>query len=59
MLKPDSPVKLSFRNAELVISPARQPTARLNDLLANVTEHNRHDEANTGQAVGGEIRHLS
>ena len=32
----------------------KPPGLKLDDLLAQVTEHNLHDEVDTGPAVGGE-----
>ena len=54
-LEPNSPVELSLRGAELVIVPVKSPGLKLDDLLAQVTEHNLHDEVDTGPAVGGEV----
>ena len=54
-LEPNSPVKLSLRGAELIIAPVKSPGLKLEDLLAQVTEHNLHDEVDTGPAVGGEV----
>ena len=53
-LKPNSLVKLSLRGPELVIVPVKSPGLKLDDLLAQVTEHNLHGEVDTGPAVGGE-----
>ena len=53
-LEPNSPVELSLRGAELVIVPVKSPVLKLDDLLAQVTEHNLHGEVDTGPAVGGE-----
>lgn len=50
----NSPVDLSLRGAKLVIVPVRPPCLALDDLLAQVTDHNRHGEVDTGGTVGGE-----
>ena len=50
-----SPVKVSLRGTELVISPVKHPDLNLADLLAGVTEDNLHGEIDTGTAVGKEI----
>ena len=50
----NSPVDLSLRGAKLVIVPVKPPGLALDDLLAQVTDHNRHDEVDTGGTVGGE-----
>ena len=53
-LKANSPVQLSLRDKQLVIVPVLKPALSLDALLAQVTEANRHGEAPTGEAVGGE-----
>jgi antitoxin MazE len=52
-LKDNSPVQLSLRDKQLVIVPVK-PALSLDALLAQVTEANRHGEAQTGDAAGGE-----
>ena len=54
-LEPNSSVELSLRGAELIITPVRSPSLKLDDLLAQVTEYNLHNEVDTGPAVGGEV----
>ena len=54
-LEPNSPVELTLRGTELVIVPVKHPSLKLDDLLAQVTEQNLHDEVDTGPAVGGEV----
>ena len=49
-----SSVKVSLRNAELVITPVKHPDLTLADLLAGVTEDNLHGEIDTGTAMGKE-----
>ncbi len=49
-----SPVRVSLRGEELVITPITPPRLKLDDLLAQVTEHNLHGEVDTGPAVGRE-----
>lgn len=53
-LKDNSPVQLSLHDQQLVIVPVRQPAFNLEALLVQVTDSNRHAEALTGPAVGGE-----
>ena len=53
-LKPDSPVRLTLRGSNLMISPIGRPRVRLDDLLARVTESNRHGEVDTATACGDE-----
>lgn len=50
----NSPVQLVLRDDQLVIVPVRKPAFSLEALLAQVTEANRHEEVDTGSAVGGE-----
>ena len=54
-LEPNSPVELSLRGTELVIALVKSSGLKLDDLLAQVTEHNLHGEVDTGPAVGGEV----
>ena len=51
----DTLVELSLEAGKLVIAPIRQPKMTLEQLLANVTEQNLHQEVDTGQAVGSEV----
>ena len=53
-LKSGSPVRLGLRGSNLTISPIKPPGVRLDDLLAQVTETNRHGEVDTGTACGDE-----
>ncbi|MYC97486.1 MAG: AbrB/MazE/SpoVT family DNA-binding domain-containing protein [Caldilineaceae bacterium SB0661_bin_32] len=53
-LEVNSPVRMSPRGDELVIVPMPPPRLKLDDLLAQVTEHNLHGETNTGPAAGRE-----
>ena len=50
----NSPVDLSLRGTKLVIVPVRPPGLALDDLLAQVTDHNHHGEVDTDGTVGGE-----
>ena len=54
-LEPNSLVELSFHDTKLVVAPMKPPGLKLDDLLAQVTEHNLHGEVDTGSAVGGEV----
>ena len=54
-LELNSPVELSLRGKELVIELVRPSGLKLDDLLAQVTEHNLHSEIDTGPATGGEV----
>jgi antitoxin MazE len=50
----ESAVHLSVVNGKLVIEPAVEPEVTLEQLLAQVTEDNLHDEVSTGPAMGSE-----
>ena len=47
-------VELTPRGEQLVISVLNRSPAKLDDLLARVTEDNLHGEVETGPPVGGE-----
>lgn len=53
-LEENSAVDLSVRGGKLVIVPA-EPELTLEALVDAITEENRHDEIDTGNAVGLEI----
>lgn len=53
-LSENSAVDLTVRGGKLVIVPAA-PEITLEILVANITEANRHNETETGNAVGDEI----
>jgi len=54
-LEEDSPIELSLVNGELVVAPRPKTAPRLEQLLAQVSEENLHDEVQTGPAVGREV----
>lgn len=47
-------VDLSVRDGILTLSPVRKRKYTLNELVAGITEENRHDEISTGPSVGVE-----
>ncbi len=49
-----SPIGLSLRGGELVITPVKRSSLKLSDLLAGGTEENLHEAIDTGPAVGRE-----
>ena len=53
-LKHNSPVQLSLHDCQLVVVPLLTSAFNLEELLAQVTDDNRHAEVLTGPAVGGE-----
>ena len=54
-LAPNSPVEIRLPGSAIVIRPDKQPHVLLDDFLARITDENRHDEIDTGEAVGREI----
>lgn len=50
-----SPVEISLREGGLMISPLPKPHLTLEDLLAEVTEENRHPEVAVEGPVGREV----
>ena len=44
----------SIDEGKIVIDPHGEPEYKLEDLLKGITEKNRHDEIDTGDAVGRE-----
>jgi antitoxin component of MazEF toxin-antitoxin module len=51
-LEEDSLVDISLQGSSIIICRAKQRRVQLEDLLAKVTEANRHSEIETGGAVG-------
>jgi len=54
-LEQDSPIELSLENDLLVIKPVAETQLTLEQLLAQVTEDNLHEEIKTGESVGKEV----
>ena len=54
-LEPNSSVDITLQGSAIIICRANQPPVLLDDLLARVTDENRHDEIDTGEAVGREL----
>jgi antitoxin MazE len=50
----ESSIDLSVVNGKLVIEPVVESEMTLEQLLAQVTEDNLHDEVSTGSAIGNE-----
>ncbi len=53
-LRPESIVDIDVQDGRLVVTSRNSTSSRLNDLLAQVTEDNLHEEFATGPAVGRE-----
>lgn len=48
----DQPVQLREEAGRLIIEPVRPVEYDLSELLGQITEHNRHDALDLGEAVG-------
>ena len=53
-LHKDSSVEVSLSDGKLIITPDAQPKFTLEQLLAQITKGNLHQEIETGSAVGNE-----
>jgi antitoxin MazE len=53
-LELDAPVEVREEDGRVVIEPVAEREVALADLLAGITEENRHDGADTGSARGEE-----
>lgn len=54
-LQPNALVDISLVEGRLIIAPVRSAGVQLEQLLAGVTEDNRHHEWQTGEVVGREV----
>ena len=54
-LKMNAEVEIQVVGDQLIIKPLPEPELTLEDLLAQITDENLHDEVETGTAVGGEV----
>lgn len=50
-----APVELKAEDGRIVIEPSAKPVYKLDDLLAGITDENRHAEVDWSQPVGREI----
>jgi len=48
-------VELSLRDGDLIVSRARRPKYRVDELIRKVNAKNLHSEVNTGDPVGREV----
>jgi antitoxin MazE len=53
-LEEETPVELSLIDGKLVIAPVEEAPYSLDELLAGITDENRHGEGDFGPAVGKE-----
>lgn len=54
-IKNDTEVEIVVEDGQLLIRPLPEPDLTLEALLAQITDENRHDEVETGTAVGSEV----
>ena len=54
-IKPDDIVEIHSESGHLTITPVQKPRYSLDELLAQITPANLHDEIQTGEAIGKEI----
>lgn len=47
-------VELSVEEGKMIVQPARRRRYSLEELVAGITDENRHDEIGTGPSVGNE-----
>jgi antitoxin MazE len=47
-------VELSVEEGKMIVQPARKRRYTLDELVAGITDENRHDEIGTGPSVGNE-----
>jgi antitoxin MazE len=53
-IETDSDVDLSVNDGVLTVTPALRPRYKLEELVAGITDENRHEEVSTGASVGNE-----
>ena len=54
-LELDSAVNITVKDGVLVITPTQHQTQSLKELVAGITEENRHGETDWGKPVGREV----
>lgn len=54
-IKTDTEVEIVVEDGQMVIKPLPEPTLTLEEMLAQITDENLHEEVETGTAVGGEV----
>lgn len=54
-LEQNTQVEVSLVDGKLVVAPVSEPALTLEQLLAQVTEHNLHGEVDTGPRMGNEV----
>ena len=54
-LDQDTMVDVALVDGKLIVTPVLTPSVTLQQLLADITDENRHAEYDTGEAVGTEV----
>jgi antitoxin MazE len=54
-LDQDVLVDVALVDGKLIVTPVQTPSITLQQLLAGVTDENRHNEYDTGEVVGAEV----
>ena len=54
-LDQDAFVDLALVDGKLIVTPVLPPSITLEQLLAGITDENRHSEYDTGDAIGNEV----
>lgn len=53
--EPDTPVEVTAVDGKVIVSSARRPRRTLAEMVARITDENRHEEIDFGPAVGKEV----
>jgi antitoxin MazE len=54
-LDQDAMVDVALVDGKLIVTPLQTPSITLEHLLAGITDENRHEEHDLGEAVGNEV----
>jgi antitoxin MazE len=54
-LRLEQPVDVREDKGRIIIEPIRPPKFDLNNLVAQITDENRHDEVDFGKPIGKEV----
>ncbi|GJM41551.1 MAG: multidrug transporter MatE [Ardenticatenaceae bacterium] len=54
-IKTDTEVEIVVEGGQLLVRPLPEPNLTLEELLAQITDENLHDEVETGVAIGQEV----
>ncbi len=54
-LAAETVIELTIHEGQLLLTPVQPATYSLDDLLAKITDANRHDEVDSSAAIGNEV----